>query len=109
MRTCSPHEIYNLLHNTPDPASPALQLLDVREPWEYETVHIEGSTLIPLGQLAQQYEKLDKSIPIAVICHHGIRSAHACYFLEKSGFETINIRGGIDLWARELDASMPLY
>lgn len=106
MRTCTPEEINHLLNNPPESG---LQLLDVREPWEYERVHIPDSTLIPLGQLAQESEKLDKSVPVAVICHHGIRSAHACYYLEKSGFTTINISGGIDLWARELDPSMPLY
>ncbi len=106
MRTCSPQEISELLKNTPNSG---LQLLDVREPWEYECVHITGSVLIPLGQLAQQYDQLDDSRPVAVICHHGVRSAHACYYLEKLDFDTINIKGGIDLWARELDPSMPVY
>ena len=106
MRTCSPQEINELLQTPPDSG---LQLLDVRETWEYERVHIEGSTLIPLGELAQRYDELDDTIPVAVICHHGIRSAHACYYLEKLDFDTINISGGIDLWARELDPSMPVY
>ena len=106
MRTYSPQKTNELLSvSTP----PGLQLLDVREPWEYDIVHIEGSVLIPLGKLLQQMEKLDKNIPVAVLCHHGIRSAQACYYLEKSGFDTINISGGIDLWARELNPSMPLY
>jgi len=106
MRTNTPQEINELLNNPPESG---LQLLDVREPWEYDVVHIPNFTLIPLGQLAQQTEKLDKSTPVAVLCHHGIRSAHACYFLEKEGFDTINISGGIDLWARQLDPSMPVY
>lgn len=86
-----------------------IQLADVREPWEFDIVHIEGSLLIPMGQLLQRVNELDKSYPVMVICHHGIRSAHACYFLEKSGFDTINITGGIDRWARELNPSMALY
>ena len=106
MRTYTPQEINELIHNLPESG---LQLLDVREPWEYEKVNIPGFTLIPLGQLAQRFDELDETVPVAVLCHHGIRSAHACYFLEKEGFDTINIRGGIDLWARELDASMPIY
>lgn len=106
MQTKTPEEIDTLLRNSP-PHS--LQLADVREPWEYDIVHIEGSLLIPLSQLQQAIEKLDTKIPVAVICHHGIRSAHACYFLEKSGFDTINVSGGIDLWARTLDPDMAIY
>lgn len=92
-----------------------IQLVDVREPWEYQLVRLEDydALLVPLGQLQQQMQQtettLDKNKPVAVICHHGIRSAHACYLLERLGFDTINISGGIDRWAQELDPSMPLY
>lgn len=106
MQTKTPAEIATHLN---DSAAPALQLVDVREPWEYEIVHIEGSLLMPLSQLQQHIATLDKNMPVAVICHHGIRSAHACYFFEKAGFDAINISGGIDLWARELDKSMAIY
>ena len=106
MQTGSPEEISQLLANPP---KTGLQLLDVREPWEYDIVHIEGAVLIPLGELGQNMDKLQGNIPVAVLCHHGICSAHACYQLEKAGFETINIRGGIDLWARALDPAMALY
>nr|CAA6830338.1 MAG: Rhodanese-related sulfurtransferase [uncultured Thiotrichaceae bacterium] len=106
MQTQTPQEIASLLKNAP-PHS--LQLVDVREPWEYDIVHIEGSLLTPLSQLQQAIETLDTTIPVAVICHHGIRSAHACYFLEKAGFDTINVSGGIDLWARTLDPDMTIY
>lgn len=105
MQTKTPAEIATRLQNTTND----LQLVDVREPWEYDIVHIEGSLLMPLSQLQQHIATLDKTIQVAVICHHGIRSAHACYFLEKAGFDTINVRGGIDLWARELDKSMAIY
>lgn len=106
MQTWSPAEVAAFLR---DSAPHSLQLADVREPWEYDIVHVEGSLLIPLSQLQHQIEQLDKSIPVAVICHHGIRSAHACYFLERVGFQTINVSGGIDLWARTLDPEMALY
>lgn len=106
MRSWTPAETNDFLRdNAPD----SLQVLDVREPWEYERVNLPGSLLIPLGQLAEQYGKLDRNKPVAVICHHGVRSAHACYFLEKAGYDTINISGGIDLWARELDPQMAIY
>ncbi|MEZ5447723.1 MAG: rhodanese-like domain-containing protein [Thiolinea sp.] len=106
MHTWTPAQVRDRLA---DSAAGSLQLLDVREPWEYELVHVEDSLLIPLGQLPQHLERLDPAIPVAVICHHGIRSAHACYFLEKSGFDAINVSGGIDRWARELNPEMALY
>ena len=108
MRSWTPAETNDFLsQNTPD----SLQLLDVRENWEYERVSLPGSLLIPLGQLhvTANLEQLEKSKPVAIICHHGVRSAHACYLLEKMGFDTINISGGIDLWARELDPQMAIY
>ncbi|MEZ5537442.1 MAG: rhodanese-like domain-containing protein [Thiolinea sp.] len=106
MQTWTPAEVAAFLRDS-EPHS--LQLADVREPWEYDIVYLEGSLLIPLAHLPEQMDQLDKNIPVAVICHHGIRSAHACYFLERAGFKTINISGGIDLWARTLDPEMALY
>lgn len=84
-------------------------MLDVREPWEYDIAQLDGAVLIPLGKLAQEMGSLDKSREWVIICHHGIRSRHACYFLEHHGFQTINLSGGIDRWAKELDPHMPLY
>ena len=108
MQTWTPAELHAELKQHPA----SIQLLDVREPWEYQLVHLPDTLLIPLGQLMAstgQLEQLDKNKPLAVICHHGVRSAHACYLLERSGFATINVAGGIDRWARELNPSMPLY
>ena len=84
-------------------------ILDVREPWEYEIAHIDGSVLIPLGWLAAKHHTLDKTQTVVVVCHHGIRSAHACYYLEREGFQAINLIGGIDRWARDIDHAMPVY
>lgn len=86
-----------------------LQILDVRESWEYDIAHFEQSTLIPLGQLPYKLEQLDKGCEWLVICHHGIRSAQACYYLEHNGFSVINLTGGIDRWSRDIDLDMPLY
>lgn len=87
----------------------AVYLLDVREPWEYEIAHLSNSLLIPLGQLPLNSQHIPNDKPIVIICHHGIRSTHACYLLERAGFDTINLTGGIDRWAREIDHSMPIY
>ena len=85
-------------------------LLDVREPWEFDTVHIAGSKLIPLAELAQHLHELPHDRTIVAICHHGIRSRQAGLFLQAQGFtQTINLHGGIDSWAREVDPSLPLY
>jgi len=105
MRQWTPQELAGHLENPQQ----KVQMLDVREPWEYAIVHFEGSTLIPLGRLLQEMATLDKSKEWLVVCHHGIRSAHACYFMERSGFHVINLTGGIDRWAREIDPDMPVY
>ena len=87
----------------------APRILDVREAWEYDIACLEGATLIPLGQLAARLAQLDKSHEWLVVCHHGIRSAHACYYLERNGFQVINLTGGINRWAQEIDHDMSLY
>jgi rhodanese-related sulfurtransferase len=62
-----------------------------------------------LGQLAGKMAQLDSSREWLVVCHHGIRSAHACYYLERNGFQVVNLTGGIDRWAKEVDRDMLLY
>ncbi len=85
-------------------------LLDVREIWEYNVCHIEGSTLIPMPSIASRLSSLDKTKETVVICHHGYRSAMVARFLEQQGFDqVINLTGGVAAWAREVDASMPSY
>lgn len=85
-------------------------LLDVREPWEYEYCCIEGSELVPMGQIPAVHDDLDREREIVVICHHGIRSYRVAHFLEHVGFErVINLEGGIDAWAREIDPDIKLY
>jgi len=85
-------------------------LLDVREQWEFDIVHLPGSVLIPLSQLPQRLAGLDADRPVVVICHHGVRSRTAAKLLEQSGFtKVINLKGGIDAWARELNPNMPVY
>jgi sulfur-carrier protein adenylyltransferase/sulfurtransferase len=84
-------------------------LLDVREPYEYKIANIQGR-LIPLGQLHQKVDELDRSREIVVYCHHGNRSAFAVQFLKNQGFERVlNLAGGIDQWSREIDPGVPRY
>ncbi len=85
-------------------------LLDVREPWEYEICHIAGSHSLPMRQIPQRYSEIDTARDVVVICHHGVRSAQVASFLAQQGMENIvNLAGGIDAWAREVDKSMPVY
>lgn len=85
-------------------------LLDVREPHEYETARIEGSTLIPLGELGERKGELPKDRKIAVHCKSGGRSAKAVGLLREAGFQDVwNVAGGIGAWSDEIDPSVPKY
>jgi rhodanese-related sulfurtransferase len=85
-------------------------LLDVREPWEHETARIEGSQLVPMGEIPARVAELDAEREIVAICHHGGRSMQVAMFLEKNGFANVhNLSGGVDAWSRTVDPSVPLY
>jgi len=85
-------------------------LLDVREPWEFEICHIDGSVNLPMSQLPRYLDRLDDADEIVVICHHGVRSLQvAGYLQQQHDAELINLDGGVDAWAREVDPAMALY
>ena len=85
-------------------------LLDVREPWEFETCHIEGSKLMPMASVPARAGELDPGAEVVVICHHGSRSAQVGMFLERQGFgNVVNLSGGVASWAAQVDPSMPQY
>jgi len=85
-------------------------LLDVREPWEYDICHLRGSELVPMRQIPQWAEQADKRQTTVVICHHGIRSRQVAMYLEHLGFkDVINLAGGVEAWAREVDTRMATY
>ena len=85
-------------------------LLDVREPWEYEKCHLEDSLLIPMRQIPSAMNELDQDQEIIVICHHGIRSRSVAMYLANNEFsQVINLTGGIDAWAKQVDHTMPTY
>lgn len=83
-------EFYQLYQNE------QLSLVDVREVDEFESLHLEGARNLPLSQLADTYEQLDKDQLYYVICKSGMRSARACQFLAEQGYEVINVQGGMD-------------
>lgn len=87
-----------------------VQLIDVREPHEYEICKIDGSKLIPLGEIKDRTSELDPDAEIVVHCHHGGRSMKAAKMLQEKGFtNVINLKGGIDEWAEKLDPKMSRY
>lgn len=87
-----------------------LVLLDVREPEEFALCRIEGSVLIPLGDLGARASELDPDAATVCICHHGIRSAHAAAALVRAGFTRVaNLSGGVEAWANDVEPSMPRY
>jgi adenylyltransferase/sulfurtransferase len=86
------------------------RLIDVREPHELEISYIEGAELFPLGSLAAQMHELNSAEEIVLFCKAGTRSARALELLVGAGFRKLkNLRGGINAWAREIDASLPTY
>ena len=105
-REISATELHSYLQTTTtDPL-----LLDVREPWEYETCRLENSQLVPMRQIPSALNELDPDREIIVICHHGIRSRSVASYLASNEFNhVINLTGGIDAWAKQVDASMPTY
>lgn len=85
-------------------------LLDVREPWEFRICNIEGSQLIPMGQLQGALNALDPARETVVICHHGIRSRQVAMYLDRLGFaNVINLSSGVEGWARDVDLQMATY
>src|SRR5881397_3534136 len=75
------------------------ELIDVREPFEYEIARIDGAKLIPLGEIADRADELPREQLIVVHCHSGQRSAQAVRLLRQRGFANVyNLEGGIDAW-----------
>lgn len=106
MRQMSAKALKTHLETTP--SMPVL--LDVREAWEFQTCHIQGSVHMPMGQIPNAHKNLDPAQETVVVCHHGMRSLQVAQYLERAGFSNvINLTGGVDAWAREVDPQMPVY
>jgi molybdopterin/thiamine biosynthesis adenylyltransferase/rhodanese-related sulfurtransferase len=87
-----------------------IELIDVREVFEYEIARIDGAKLIPLGEIADRLNELQRERPIVIHCHSGRRSAEAVQLLQQRGFANVyNLDGGIDAWSDQIDPSVPKY
>ncbi|HEY0265078.1 MAG TPA: rhodanese-like domain-containing protein [Granulicella sp.] len=107
----APELLQQHLQQPADPDLPRLVLLDVREPWEYQTAHLADSVLMPMGEVrSRAYNELDPDDHIVVLCHHGARSLSVTMWLRNEGYERAqSLAGGIDAWSRTIDPSVPLY
>jgi len=86
-----------------------INVLDVREPHEYEVANI-GVKLVPLGELPRRLAEFDQNENFAIHCKTGGRSAKAVKLLQDAGFENVyNVKGGITAWSEEIDPSVPKY
>jgi rhodanese-related sulfurtransferase len=84
--------------------------VDVREQWEYDRAHIEGSVLIPLGEIPSNLARLENAEQVVLFCHHGMRSLDAAAWLRSQGVESArSMAGGIERWSAEIDPQVPHY
>ena len=102
----TPEEVKKKLDQAED-----FTLIDVREPWEFESSHMAAARLMPMGDVpSRAHQELDPENHIVVVCHHGVRSMNVTVWLRQQGFEKAqSMRGGIDAWSRQVDASVPTY
>jgi rhodanese-related sulfurtransferase len=92
----------------------AVLLLDVREPWEVALARIElpgvQTLALPMGQIPERLEALNKAQPVVCYCHHGMRSLQVVAFLQRQGFDSVyNLAGGIEAWSLQVDPLVPRY
>ena len=88
-----------------------LQIIDVREPNEYQVARLEQSILIPLGQIVNRMGEIDRNRETVVHCKLGGRSAKAIEALQRAGYagRLVNLKGGITAWSNEVDPTVPKY
>jgi len=88
-------------------------LLDVREGWEVQTASAKPESLdlvhMPMQSIPARLDELDKSRPIACLCHHGSRSMQVANFLLQHGYKVVNVAGGIHAWSEQVDPTIAVY
>ncbi|MEM6817393.1 MAG: rhodanese-like domain-containing protein [Pseudomonadota bacterium] len=104
MRECSPADAAAALSNGD------WTLVDVREPEELSIVSINGAVNFPLSEFTERFADIPTDRTIALLCHHGGRSAQALAYLASKGItNTVNVAGGVDRWALTVDESLNRY
>lgn len=85
------------------------QLIDVREPFEYEVSNLNGLN-IPLAGILIEADKVSKDVPVIIQCRSGKRSAQAVMLLEQQGYTNLsNLQGGILAWKEDIDPELDVY
>ncbi|TXI03016.1 MAG: sulfurtransferase [Rhizobium sp.] len=103
MQTLSPQEFKERM-------AKGAAVVDVRTAEEVQIAALAGAINIPMNELPARIGELDPKAPIAVLCHHGMRSEMASRFLERNGFTDVaHLEGGIDAWSAVIDSSVPRY
>jgi len=104
MREITVQELKQKIDNKED-----FQLIDVREPFEYEMSNLNGLN-IPLAGIVLEASKIRKDIPVIMQCRSGARSAAALMQLEQLGYTNLsNLKGGILAWKTEFEPDMQVY
>lgn len=89
----TPQKLLELLENG---EAESKQIIDVREPFEWDYYHLEGSALIPMNAVPSRMSELDDTGPIFIVCAHGVRSVTVCNYLEEQGYSNLrNVSGGM--------------
>ncbi|RVW11646.1 adenylyltransferase/sulfurtransferase MoeZ [Prescottella agglutinans] len=105
--TITPLELRDLIEAGAD-----IAIVDVREPVEWDIVHLPGATLIPKGRILSGagLAELPQDKRIVLHCKTGIRSAEALEVVRKAGFaDAVHLQGGVIAWAHQVDPSLPVY
>lgn len=85
-------------------------ILDVREVGELEAARLDDVLHIPMMTIPNRMAEISRDVPVVVMCHHGMRSMNAVQWLKGNGFDNvINLTGGINAWAKEIDPSVGSY
>ena len=104
MKEVTVQELKNMMDRNEE-----FQLIDVREPFEYEVSNLNGLN-IPLAGILIEAEKVSKDIPVIIQCRSGKRSAQAVMLLEQQGYTNLaNLQGGILAWRDEIDPELDVY
>lgn len=87
-----------------------LMILDVREDWELAAANLPGAVHITMDMLPESLDQIPKDQDVVVVCHHGGRSTQVAFWLSTQGYTRVmNLVGGIDRWAVEVDQNLPRY
>jgi len=104
MKEVTVQELKSMIENNED-----FQLIDVREPFEYEVSNLNGLN-IPLSGILIEADKVSKDKPVIIQCRSGKRSAQAVMLLEQQGYNNLaNLQGGILAWKAEIDPELDVY